>query len=521
MTRPSSAIRLFTAAILAAVAGGSPEHPERCDPRGSLMCPESRCRAWTARFAALAVAVACLVMIQPGTALAAPPANDDFANATPVSALPFSDSGDLNGTTTEPGEPRGCSSTLEQTVWYAFTPTANTVVKADLDGSDLGVVSNVYYQLTGSGFDGLQLLGCIGFGNSFSFAASSTATYYIQVRSISAGPANLQFHLQEIPPPPNDDFANAMQITTLPFSDIVDHPIAATREPAEPRPCAGGENPNTMWWAFTPTATGSYFANNPSIGTVDVYTGSSLADLTLVACSTVYPLTFQANAGTTYYLRASGGFIIRDAPIHFGLQVTPVPTATFLFVPFDASTFDTIQFFDQSFDPGEMGIASRAWTFGDGVTADGCCPTHQYAVDGDYTVGLTVTTFDGRIGSTSQVVQVRTHDVAIVRTGIPKSAHAGQAIAINVYVRNTRYPETVQVNLFKSSPFGFEQVDTLTQSVPVKSGNRTTLFTFTNTITDADRSIGKVSFKAVATIPDHRDALPGDNELISLPVKVT
>jgi hypothetical protein len=33
--------------------------------------------------------------------------------------------------------------------------------------------------------------------------------------------------------------------------------------------------------------------------------------------------------------------------------------------------------------------------------------------------------------------------------------------------------------------------------------------------------LGKVSFKAVATIIDHRDALPGDNEMISPPVKIT
>jgi uncharacterized protein YfaS (alpha-2-macroglobulin family) len=119
------------------------------------------------------------------------------------------------------------------------------------------------------------------------------------------------------------------------------------------------------------------------------------------------------------------------------------------------------------------------------------------------------------------VVQVRTHDVAIVRIGVPKSAHVGQTIAINVSVRNTRQPETVQVDLFKTIPGGFQQVGSLTQSVPVRPGNRTTLFAFTNTITEADRSVGKVSFKAVATIIDHRDALPADNELISPPVRVT
>ena len=128
-------------------------------------------------------------------------------------------------------------------------------------------------------------------------------------------------------------------------------------------------------------------------------------------------------------------------------------------------------------------------------------------------------TLDGRTASTSQVIQVRTHDVAIVRIGTPKSAHVGRTITVNVYVRNTRLPDTVQVDLFKTAPGGFEQVDTLIRPVPV-SGNRTTLFAFTNTITEADRRAGKVSFRAVATIVDHRDMLSGDNELISLPIKV-
>jgi hypothetical protein len=32
---------------------------------------------------------------------------------------------------------------------------------------------------------------------------------------------------------------------------------------------------------------------------------------------------------------------------------------------------------------------------------------------------------------------------------------------------------------------------------------------------------GKITFKANATILDHRDALPADNELISAPVKLS
>lgn len=111
--------------------------------------------------------------------------------------------------------------------------------------------------------------------------------------------------------------------------------------------------------------------------------------------------------------------------------------------------------------------------------------------------------------------------MAVVKLEVPISARVGKTISVDVRVRNTRYPETVQIDLFKGIPGGFQQIDALAQSVPVRPRNRTTLFAFSYTITAADQSIGKVVFKAVATIIDHRDALPADNELISRPVKVT
>ena len=200
----------------------------------------------TTRLVVLVVALAGLIPLQTAVAFAAPPTNDDFTNATVISALPFSDSGDLDGTTTEPGEPTGCFSQASPSVWYAFTPTANTVVKADLDGSDLGVVFNLY-QALGSGFEGLHFLDCAGFGRAVNLAAQADTTYYFQILGAGGGPLNLQFHVQELPPPPNDAFANATQVTALPFSDTVDHLIAATREPDEPFPCAGGAMESTVW----------------------------------------------------------------------------------------------------------------------------------------------------------------------------------------------------------------------------------------------------------------------------------
>ena len=117
---------------------------------------------------------------------------------------------------------------------------------------------------------------------------------------------------------------------------------------------------------------------------------------------------------------------------------------------------DTINFYDSSYDPGQVSIQSWSWNFGDGSTAASCCPQHRYAADGDYTVHLAVTTADGRTGSTSRVVMVRTHDVAISKFQEPQSGSAGQTRQLTVGISNIRYPDVVQVDLYKSVPGYYE-----------------------------------------------------------------
>jgi PKD repeat protein len=462
--------------------------------------------------------LALLVLAAP-VALAQP-ANDDFANATVIdpSSLPFTDTVDTTAATTEVDEPivRGCAF-YAGTVWYSFTPSSSGLYRVDTSASNYFHAINIY---TGSSLPTLSGVACGYQADRPTFRATAGTTYYIQVGAYTSG-GTLQLTLSFLPPPPNDDFADATPIASLPFSDTVDL-TAATTQASEPSPSCVGL-PNTAWYTFTPTTTESVTAKIDQYGVgLGVYTGTSLTNLTEVGCSN-FPfsqfVTFRAQANTTYYFQVGACCV---GPVTFHLDVAPNPVAQFSYSPGDPSIFDTVQFQDSSYDPATAGIASQAWTFGDGATATGCCPTHQYTKDGDYTVELTVTTPDGRTASTSQVVQVRTHDVAIVGLGVPKSAHVGQTIAVNVSVANKRYPETARVDLYKSAPGGFQQVGSLTQSVPVRPpGGTSTRFAFSYTITQADGTTGKVTFKAVATLLDHRDALPADNELNSTPVRIT
>jgi PKD repeat protein len=194
----------------------------------------------------------------------------------------------------------------------------------------------------------------------------------------------------------------------------------------------------------------------------------------------------------------------------------------FYYTPGDPSIFDTVQFYDQSFDPAGVGIASESWSFGDGATASGCCPTHRYSADGRYTLTLTVTMTDGRTASTSRDVLVQTHDVVVARMAVPETARVGQTAPIAVGLVNGHYPETVQVQLLKSlREGGWRQVGVLTHDVAVRSGGQTTDFDFDYTFTPEDAELGEVTFRALATILGARDAVRGDNSFVSLATKVT
>lgn len=478
--------------------------------------------------AALMVAlVAALFGLGRPTASAAPATNDNFANATAIGSLPYSDAVDLSEATTEPGEPQYCNY-LNNTAWYVFTPASTTQVRLHTMGSSFSQHGVSIYRAYGPNMFSLSFVSCSSYGGSTSFSAQAGETYYIQAGALYCyyDPCSgvLQLNLEVIPPPANDNFAGAVSVPGLPFEETADL-SGATREAGEPHPsCEPDPNSKTVWYAFTPSDTGSVIANFPygaSFNTmIAAYTGTLADGLSEVGCRSYgSPLAFQATAGTTYYLQVAalyGGM----GSAQFRLQVTPPPVANFGFYPGEASILDTVQFYDWSYDPASVGFQSMEWDLGDGTTATGCCPAHRYSADGNYVVELTVTTLDGRTASTTQTVVIKTHDVAITRFQVPTSASTGQTRQIVIGLRNSNQPETVRVDLYRSTPNGFQFIGSLEQFVPVRSGNRTTDFLFSYTFTANDAALGKVNFMARAVIIGNQDRLPTDNEAISAPTRV-
>ena len=327
-------------------------------------------------------------------------------------------------------------------------------------------------------------------------------------------------------PPTNDDFVNAEEITALPFDRSLND-TGATIEPGEPQLC--DFMPRTVWYKFTPPTTGFFraIAVKDTIAGVDtqinIYqaVGSGLGGLSLMGCVFNGHHIFRAVGGTTYYFQASN-FSTGSGDLRVILEPTfpPEPVASFyyLFDPFDPHT---IQFCDTASDPGNVGIQSLVWDFGDfggGVTTPGECQGafHQYAADGEYIVQLTVTTIDGRTASTSQPVRVYARDVSITKFSAPPSARVGQTKAIAGSVKNSsRYPENVIIELYKSvAGGGFELISTSPQFIQAR---RTTQFTFNYTFSPQDAQVGTVTFRVHVIILDAPDYFPGDNQAISTP----
>jgi hypothetical protein len=108
-----------------------------------------------ARLALPALLAAGLTIMTAGPALAAIPTNDDFANATVVPGLPFTDAVNTAEATTQASDPTNCIGAAHS-VWYTYTADSDGSVSFDTLGSDFDTVVSAYTGTEGS----LSQIGC-------------------------------------------------------------------------------------------------------------------------------------------------------------------------------------------------------------------------------------------------------------------------------------------------------------------------------------------------------------------------
>ena len=136
-------------------------------------------------------------------AAAAPPANDTFAGATAIDAVPFSETVDTSGATTDADDAEAnldCGApATEASVWYTLTaPAEGAAYLVDVSGSDYSAGVIVATGSPGS----FQLVSC-GPG-SVGFPAEPNETYAILAFSDTTGVMGglLEISVDILPPPP-------------------------------------------------------------------------------------------------------------------------------------------------------------------------------------------------------------------------------------------------------------------------------------------------------------------------------
>ena len=185
-----------------------------------------------ARITAVAVATAVLAVVVPGVAHAAtPPSNDDFDQATAITALPFTAQQDTSGATKATDDPYWCQSNdVVGTVWFQYTATEDGLLRATSAGSDRSMILSAFTGLRG---DLRAVDNSCGIGTNATMTIRATAgtTYYFMVAGYDVPGGALSFAVNQIPPAANDNFANAEPVTTLPQTRQPDLSTASAGSP--------------------------------------------------------------------------------------------------------------------------------------------------------------------------------------------------------------------------------------------------------------------------------------------------
>jgi hypothetical protein len=143
------------------------------------------------------VLVIGVLVVWGGSALAAPPANDNFANAVTIGGLPFSNSGASTvGATTEANEQFPCAS-ISATVWYKFTAGTTQTIVADTFGSDYDTVLAAYEDIDGT-LANLKQINCnddfAGVQSQLLVVVTAGKTYYLQIGGFFGATGNPMFN---------------------------------------------------------------------------------------------------------------------------------------------------------------------------------------------------------------------------------------------------------------------------------------------------------------------------------------
>ena len=138
------------------------------------------------------------------------PANDDFANAQPLTGNSIQETASNAHATRQEGEPVIGYTYGRASLWYLWTAPADGTVTVSTAGSERETVAAAY---TGDVLTGLTTVAW-SYSGKFSFRASAGVTYRIAVDSYSSYyTGTIKLAIEFRPPPANDSFAAATPLS--------------------------------------------------------------------------------------------------------------------------------------------------------------------------------------------------------------------------------------------------------------------------------------------------------------------
>jgi chitodextrinase len=216
---------------------------------------------------------------------------------------------------------------------------------------------------------------------------------------------------------PNDNFVDAIEVTSLPFSQSTFMDLA-TIEEGEPFPScfrySGYENSaRTVWYRFSPSdelklamGKSGWFVSH----VVGVFTRDEAMNLVEFNCYWYYPWgapnqLLTLSPGVTYWFQViSWNYEL----VEFSLSLLEPLSASIRVYPEAPVRGTSVMFQAIPEDPSfvSYNFENCDWQFGDGSNATGCYPQHIYTDAGNYTVEVTGYTSDGRSATASRVITV-------------------------------------------------------------------------------------------------------------------
>ncbi|MCK5876279.1 MAG: hypothetical protein KAG43_01490 [Candidatus Marithrix sp.] len=181
----------------------------------------------------------------------AAPVNDNLADALDVSKLPYTNTQDTSGATTESSEVFPTCSFSEASVWYQYNPTIDENIVFDTYGSDydtvLGIWTGEQHALTEvvCNDNGTE----VTMGSQLSTELTGGNNYFIGINGFNQETGKLTFNAKSFSSLNNDDLATAIEVKTVPYTNTQQVDIASVDTNETLSECATSAY-NSVWYQY-------------------------------------------------------------------------------------------------------------------------------------------------------------------------------------------------------------------------------------------------------------------------------